>query len=301
MLLVTGITGRSGEYFVKELIDNNYKGSIRCIVRENSDTSQLDASVLNIEKVVGDLNDQEFMNEVLKNIETVLHIGSITYSISLAKAAVLNNVKRLILVHTTGIYSKYKSASEEYKNIELNVEKIIRESNSKIGLIYLRPTMIFGSTNDMNMIIFIKMVDRLRLFPVVAKGKNLLQPVNRRDLGKAYLQILLKSEIVNGDYILSGERPLSTIEIFKLISDGLNKKTIFISFPLGLCVICARLIKFCTLGKIDYVEKVQRMGEDRNFPHELAYIDFGYQPMPFKEGLNIEIQEYLSERMSKNK
>lgn len=299
MLLVTGITGRSGEYFVKELIDNNYKGSIRCIVRENSDTSQLDASGLNIEKIVGDLSNQEFMNLALKNIETVLHIGSITNSIPVANAAVLNNVSRLILVHTTGIYSKYKSASEEYKNIELNVEKIIRESNSKIGLIYLRPTMIFGSTNDMNMIIFIKMVDRLRLFPVVAKGKNLLQPVNRRDLGKAYFQILVKSEIVDGDYILSGERPLSTIEIFKLISDGLNKKTIFISFPLGLCVICARLIKLCTLGKIDYVEKVQRMGENRNFPHELAYNAFGYQPMPFEEGLNIEIQEYLLERMSK--
>jgi nucleoside-diphosphate-sugar epimerase len=301
MLLVTGITGRSGEYFVKELINNNYKGIIRCIVRKNSDTSQIDASGLNIKKVVGDLNDQEFMNEVLKDIETVLHIGSITYSIPVVKAAVLNNVQRVILVHTTGIYSKYKSASEEYKSIELTIDKIIKDSNSQVGLVYLRPTMIFGSLNDMNMIIFIKMVDKLRLFPVVAKGKNLLQPVNRRDLGNAYFQILVKSEILYGDYILSGERPLSTIEIFKLISDGLNKKTNFISFPLGPCVICARLIKLSTLGKIDYVEKVQRMGEDRNFPHELAYNDFGYQPMPFEEGLNIEIQEYLIKRMSKNK
>lgn len=301
MLLVTGITGRSGEYFVKELIDNNYKGIIRCIVRENSDTTQLDSSGLNIEKVYGDLNDQSFLDSAMEGIDVVLHIGSITYSIPVTKAAVKNAVKKVILVHTTGIYSKYKSASEEYKNIELNVERIIKESNSKVGLIYLRPTMIFGSLNDMNMIIFIRMVDKLRLFPVVAKGNNLLQPVNRRDLGKAYFQLLSKADIIKGDYILSGEKPLSMLEIFKLISEGLNKKTIFISFPLGLSVICARVLKVCTFGKIDYVEKVQRMGEDRNFTHELAYNDFEYQPMPFEEGLNIEIQEYLLEQLKNNK
>jgi thioester reductase-like protein len=41
MLLVTGITGHTGRYFLKELIDNRYEGPIRCIVRETSDTSML--------------------------------------------------------------------------------------------------------------------------------------------------------------------------------------------------------------------------------------------------------------------
>ena len=52
MLLVTGITGHTGRYFLQELINNKYKGPIGCIVRETSDTSLLDGSGLNIEKIL---------------------------------------------------------------------------------------------------------------------------------------------------------------------------------------------------------------------------------------------------------
>lgn len=293
MLLVTGITGHSGRYFLLELIKNKYEGTIRCVVRKSSDTSLIDSSGLKIEKVVGDLDDQEFIDQAMVGVDTVMHIGSIIYSITVMKAAVKNNVRRVILVHTTGIYSKYKSASEEYKSIELSIEKILENSNSPIGLIYLRPTMIYGYVNDRNMVVFIKMVDKLRLFPVIDHGKNLLQPVNGRDLGKVYYKVLSKPDIMNGDYIVSGEKPITMLEMFKLISDNLGKKTTFISVPMGLGVFMARCLKLCTLGKVDYIEKVQRMGEDRSFSHEAARIDFGYKPMPFAEGLKNEVEEYV--------
>ncbi|MBT9175680.1 MAG: N-acetyl-alpha-D-glucosaminyl-diphospho-ditrans,octacis-undecaprenol 4-epimerase [candidate division WS2 bacterium] len=293
MILVTGITGYSGRYFLQELINNKFEGLIRCIVRETSDTSLLDSSGLNIEKFVGDLNDQVLMDNAMVGVDTVVHIGSIFYSITVIKAAVKNNVRRAIFVHTTGIYSKYKSASEEYKNIELTIEKIIEQSKSRIGLIYLRPTMIYGYINDRNMSVFIKMVDKLRLLPVINHGNNLLQPVNGRDLGKAYYQILSKPDIMSGNYILSGEKPISMSEIFTLISNNLNKKTTFISVPLRLGEFMARCLKLCTLGKVDYIERVQRMGEDRNYSHEEASKDFNYKPMPFSDGLKIEVEEYL--------
>lgn len=293
MLLVTGITGHSGRFFLQELIKNKYAGTIRCIVRKNSDTSLLDGCGLKIEKLVGDLNNQEFMDKAMEGIDTVMHIASIFYSVTVIKSAVKNNVRRAILVHTTGMYSKYKSASEEYKSIELSIMKILEKSSFSIGLIYLRPTMIFGNVNDKNMVVFIKMVDKLRLFPVIAHGKNLLQPVNGRDLGKAYYQLISKHEIIRGDYILSGEKPITMLEIFKLISNNLGKKTTFISVPLGLGVFMARFLKLSTLGKVDYIEKVQRMGEDRSFPHDSATKDFGYNPMSFEEGIKIEVNQYI--------
>jgi nucleoside-diphosphate-sugar epimerase len=299
MLLVTGITGHSGRYFLQELIDNKYKDPIRCVVRKSSDTSLLDSSGLIIDKVVGDLDDQIFMDEAMVGVDTVMHIGSIFYSVTVMKAAVKYNVRRAIFVHTTGIYSKYKSASEEYKSIELSIEKALKESSSSTGLIYLRPTMIYGNVNDKNMIVFIKMVDKLRFFPIIAHGKNLLQPVNGKDLGKAYYQILRKPDILRGDYILSGEKPIAMLEMFKLISENLAKKTTFINVPLGLGVFIARCLKVSTLGKVNYIEKVLRMGEDRSYPHDAALRDFGYSPMPFVEGLGLEVQQYVESRSLK--
>ena len=46
----------------------------------------------------------------------------------------------------------------------------------------------------------------------------MLQPVNGRDLGKAYFQVLIKSNIMSGDYILSGEQPITMKDLFELIS-----------------------------------------------------------------------------------
>ena len=80
MLLVTGITGHTGRYFLQELINHKYDGAIRCIVRETSDTSILDASGLNIEKFYGDLNDEKF----IKSTMTLLVPRYLRYRSSLA-------------------------------------------------------------------------------------------------------------------------------------------------------------------------------------------------------------------------
>jgi len=292
MLLVTGITGHTGRYFLQELIDHKYKGPIRCIVRETSDTSMLDNSGLNIEKVYGDIHDEAFLDEITKGVDEIVHIINVRHTLRVLKAAIKNDVKRIVSVHTTGIFSKFRIASEEYVIIEKEIQDIL--SKNDISMTILRPTMIYGDVCDRNMSKFIKMVDRFRIFPVINHGRSLIQPVNARDLGKAYYDVLMMPvEKAKSEYILSGEKPITMLEAFKLISDNLGKKTTFISFPLGFGVIMARVLKGVTLGKIDYVERVQRMSEDRSFSHKEATADFGYQPEPFEVGIAREIKEYL--------
>ena len=293
MILVTGITGHSGRFFLEELVNNKFTGKIRCIVRSTSDIGFMEDCGLDIQICVGDLTDQNFLDQAMKGIVEIVHIASIFYSINVIQSAVRHNVKRAIFVHTTGIYSKFKTASEEYRNIESRIKKIIDESNSSIKIIYLRPTMIYGNLNDRNMVIFIRIIDKLRVVPVISKGMSLLQPVNGRDLGKAYYQLLIKTEIISGDYILSGDKPITMIEMFKLISEHLNKKTFFVSVPLEIGVWLGQTLKLISFNKVDLVEKIQRMGEDRSFTHDLAQRDFHYCPMAFRDGLKIEVDEYL--------
>jgi dTDP-D-glucose 4,6-dehydratase len=157
--------------------------------------------------------------------------------------------------------------------------------------------MIYGDLCDKNMSKFIKMVDKLRIMPVINGGKNLIQPVNARDLGKAFYTVLMNPEKTDGKaYDLTGERPIKMIDVFKLISNELSKTTIYISIPLNVGVLIATSLKILTIGKIDFVEKIQRMGEDRSYSHDKATIDFGYRPMNFEKGIKIEVQQYLKKR-----
>jgi len=294
MLLVTGITGHSGGYFLQELIKNKYEGPIRCVVRQTSDTNELDKSGLSIEKAVGDLHDQAFLDKSLAGVKTVLHIAGIGETPFVIDAAIKNNVERAILVHTTGIYSKYKSASELYKKIEKEVdEKIPNQPDPKIQITILRPTMIYGDIRDHNISKFIKMVDRLRIFPVINRGTGLIQPVNARDLGRAYYQVLMNNNTGGKSYVLSGNNVVTMLEMFKRISSTLGKQTYFLSVPVALGVFMARILKLGTMNRIDFVEKVQRMAEDRCYPNDSARKDFDYNPMEFFDGLDREVIEYM--------
>ncbi|MDG5471361.1 NAD(P)H-binding protein [Jeotgalibacillus sp. ET6] len=297
MLLVTGITGHTGRYFLQELIHNNYKGPIRCVVRESSDTSLIEKSNLNIENVVGNLDDPNFIYRVMDGIDTVMHIYNIHHSTLIVRAANENKVRRAILIHTTGIYSEFKYASEGYKKVEEKITEMKNNQENSTSITILRPSMIYGDLCDRNMSKFIKLLDKLKFMPVINGGNSLIQPVNVRDLGKALYTVLVSPQITNGkNYDLTGKRPIKMINAFKLISKELNKKTIYLNVPMSLGVLAAKIIKMVTAGKVDYVERVQRMGEDRNYSHENAAQDFNYDPMPFEKGIQIEVQEYLKEK-----
>jgi uncharacterized protein YbjT (DUF2867 family) len=294
MLLVTGITGHTGKFFIQELSENRYNGLIRCIVRETSDTSNIDDSGLKVEKVYGDLNDENFVRKAMRGVDTIIHIYNINYSQMIIEIAIMNNVKRAILVHTTGIYSNFKHASKAYIDIEKRVFAITSASNCPTKITILRPTMIYGDICDRNISKFISMIDKLRIIPIVDKGRNLIQPVNARDLGKAFYEVLMFPQKTDGkSYDLSGEKPLRMIEVFQMIAVALKKKTIFISVPLELSVFLAKIIKILTKGKFDFIEKIERMGENRSYPHIEAMIDFKYKPMSFEEGLKIEVNQYM--------
>lgn len=295
MLLITGITGHSGKYFLKELIKNNYETKIRVVIRGNSSFDYLEKSGLNIEILKGDLSDQSFLEIALKEVDTLFHIASIFYSENVVKAAVSNGVKRIILVHTTGIYSIFKSASYEYKAIEDQIHLLIDNSGKSIELTILRPTMIFGYENDRNIYKFICFADRLPIIPVIDRGKGLIQPVHGRDLGKAYFQVLVSNNLAQ-EYILSGERSLSMLELFTLIGQYLGKQKYIISIPTQVGVLLAQIAKIVTLGRLDYVERVQRMSENRNFSHEQAKRDFNYDPESFNDNLRNEVLLYMKRK-----
>jgi uncharacterized protein YbjT (DUF2867 family) len=294
MILVTGITGKSGKWFLERLIKENRKDlQLRVIVRKGSDTTRIDNSGLNIQKVYGDLSDKSFVEQCVKDVQTVLHIAGIQKSLNVVEAAIKNNVTWLILVHTTGIYSKYKKASADYLEIEKKIQSKI--ANSKIALTILRPTMIYGSLNDGNMTVFIKMVDKLRFFPVVNGGKYALQPVYEKDLGDAYYQVLTHADVTkNRNYNLSGKNPILLIDIFKLIGENLNKRNTFISIPFPAAYACSLILFVVSFGLVDYRERVQRLVERRTFSHEDAVQDFNYSPIPFADGLKMQVQKYLA-------
>lgn len=293
MLYITGITGHTGRWLLNRLITEGYQGKIKCLVRKDSDTKIIDNSGLNIEKVFGSLEDKALLEASMVGAETVIHISGILFSPNVISAAITNNLKWAILVHTTGRYSSYKSASEEYIRIE---DELLRKRN-QIGITVLRPTMIYGSSQDRNMYKLVDYLYRYRVFPMFGNGTNLMQPVHAKDLGYAYHDVLVnRDRTFNKEYNLSGKHPMKYIELVRCISNKLGKKTIIVKVPLSISIFAAKIYNKINKNAIISVEQVLRMQEDKSFSYDAATQDFSYSPMPFEEGIEDEVKEYINSR-----
>lgn len=297
ILAVTGLTGKKSGGGTAAMLAahqdevlEKFPGGVRALIRATSDTSRLDAADFPFQKLCGDLTDPDFLEQAFQGVDTILHIAGITLTPKITDAAVKCGVRRLICVHTTGIYSKYKAAGENYRRIDSYVEAQCKDNH--IALTILRPTMIYGNTSDHNVVRFIKMVDRLPLMPVVNGAKYDLQPVHYMDLSEAYFRVLMNGITEDRNYILSGGAPIPLRKMLTEIGNCLGKKVHFINCPFPIAYAGAWLLYLVTFGKKDYREKVQRLCEPRTYPHEDASRDFGYSPRNFEDGIAEEVREY---------
>lgn len=300
ILAITGATGKKSGGIARILSAHKdgvlakFPSGVRALVRSTSNTAKIDELSLDFEKCYGELTDPAFLEQTFQGVDTILHVAGIGFSKHIVDAAVKCRVRRLICVHTTGIYSRYKEAGENYRNIDAYVEKRCKENN--IALTILRPTMIYGNISDNNVVKFIRMVDKLPLMPVVNGARYDLQPVHYMDLSEAYYRVLMNENTVNHNYTLSGGEPISLRNMLSEIGSCFGKKVHFVSCPFPISYAGACLLYWVTLKKKDYREKVQRLCEPRVYPHDDATQDFGCSPRTFKVGIVDEVEEYKAKR-----
>lgn len=297
-LILIGVTGpKSGGVLVEHIsrhldkINTLFPDGISVICRETSKIDKLKKLLPNAAINRGSLTDKVFLEKAIDGADTIIHIAGIHWSREIADVSVVCNVRRLVLVHTTGIYSKYKAAGEEYKHIDDYVYKTCKENN--ILLTILRPTMIYGNIADMNVVKFISMVDKLPIMPVVNGAKYELQPVHYRDLAGAYYAVLINEDATaDRNFNLSGGEPILLRDMLIEIGNNLGKKVKFISCPFPIAYAGASLLYVLTIGKKDYREKVQRLCEPRVYSHAEATKAFGYLPRTFQAGIVNEVKQY---------
>jgi uncharacterized protein YbjT (DUF2867 family) len=229
--------------------------------------------------------------------DTLLHIVGIHTSPRVVDCAIRAGIRRIVVVHTTGVYSRYKSAGEDYRRIDADVTRLCAETG--VLLTILRPTMIYGGLDDENVCKFIAMMDRLPVMPVVSGARFARQPVHRRDLGRAYADALLCEAAAGKDYVLSGKSPIDLRDMLRVIAGSLGKPARFVSVPYWFAIAGAWGLYFVSLTRVDYREKVQRLVEPRAYPHDDATMDFGYDPVDFETGVKDEVASYVAQKKSR--
>ena len=126
----------------------------------------------------------------MRDVDTIIHLAG---SITVKEYQVLQrtHLSKRMIIHTTGIYSRFGVYLKEYKKIENYLF-----DECKIDYIILRPTMIYSSKSRIyNMHKLIGYIKNHKVFPVFGSGNNLMQPIHARDLATAIVLVLNKPPI----------------------------------------------------------------------------------------------------------
>jgi nucleoside-diphosphate-sugar epimerase len=280
-VIVTGATGFTGEQVVRQLIKENYQ--VTCFVRKTSNLSRLEK--LPVILCYGDLSDVDSMLAAFSGNDYLINTASIGFghAQNIVAAAEQLCFKHCVFFSTTAIFT---SLSAQTKSIRLKAEESIIQSSLNYTIV--RPTMIYGSRRDRNMVKLIKCVRWLPIIPIFGSGTYLQQPVFVVDLAKAVTAIFGTDKTLGKAYNLSGKKPLSYNEIIDIVAETLNRRILKLHIPLKLSLSLVRLLYVSGIFKKISVEQILRLNENKDFSHAEATLDFGYSPVDFREGIRKE-------------
>lgn len=278
MILVTGLTGNTGHAFLKHCPHK----SIVTVSRKRQNFSS------NIICEQGDLADEVFVESLFQRYEfsEIIHIANIRYTELLVSLAEKYHVPRIIAVHTTGIYSRYRTCNALYQEIE---QRLYNQPLKHTSYVILRPTMIYGNERDHNMQKLIRFLNQSPVFPLFGDGQSLMQPVHVDDLAHAIYTIHQRPDIQNDHFDLSGGSILTYEAVVRFITQELHRRVQIVRMPFHAALSLIQLYNLIPKPMIK-TEQVLRLQEHKAYSHAKAARKFNYAPRSLEEGLREEVK-----------
>jgi nucleoside-diphosphate-sugar epimerase len=286
-IAVSGANGFTGRFVCAEL--QRRQLPFVALLRPGSDTAWMDAHQIPVR--FADLNHAAQLGEQLRGCSALLNVASIGFGAapSILEACRSAGVRRAVFVSTTAIFTQLNAGS---KVVRQAAEAAI--TSSGLDTTILRPTMIYGTPGDRNMIRLIRWLDRWLVLPVFGNGRSLQQPVHVSDVAWAVVQVLEAPATINRQFNISGAAPLTYNDVVRLTAQALGRRVQRFHIPAQPMVAALQASERLGITLPIKAEQVLRLNENKAFSHAEASEAFGYAPLAFEQGILQEVALFRS-------
>ena len=249
--------------------------------------------IYNKSDIIGDFNDDLFLNKNLKNIHTIIHAAALTRSSNIKSLyeanekitkklivfAEKNSVRRFIFLST----DLANNANGNYGKSKLACERIIRGSKITDWVILRLSPFIFSYRGDTSTT-FGKMFKNLEI------GKTIILP----NAGNFYVAPLLASDftslikkIINVDtkiknlYNVAGQSYLLK-ELLHLLAQNNKKKVKLFSIPLNLIIFFTQIGITIKLP-LSILESLIALRDNKIINNKQLITEFNFKPKKFEQ------------------
>ena len=286
-VLVTGSTGFLGRRVVQKLIEHNYQ--VRCLVRTPGKERIFEQGSVDV--YYGDINDPDALASACQGVDQVIHLvaviresGNATYDtvnrlgaeqvVEAAKSA--GGISQFVHVSAVGAVN---DPDLPYLKSKWHGEQAV--INSGLSYTIVRPSLIFGQGDE-----FINSLAAVvRLFPavpVIAGGRNRLQPIWVDDLARCIALSLSRHDLRGHTLELGGPEQLSYNQIVDIISRTMGRHRLKVHVPTWMMRINVALMQLL-MSRPPINSEMLKMLRVRNVA-ELGMVEqtFGFRPQPME-------------------
>lgn len=298
IVAVDGSTGYLGTHLIARLIEVGFP--VRALVHQNANAQDVEfLKKLGADVRVARLDGtDDSLDKALTGTNVAVHlIGSIaprkgekledlhvTQTSHLVEAAKRCAVSKVVMVTALG---SAPNAVSEYHRTKFRAEEKLRSGGRPF--IILRPSLIFGRVvgrRDSKLIArYIDLIRTKSAVPMVAGGKNKLQPVFISDLVSALVSAVESNDLVGTTMEIGGADVVTMREVVETLMRTLNMEKKINSLPPPLAnvvaMVCETVQQVPTLSR----DQVRLAQTDNVCANNALTTKFGINPVSLREGL----------------
>lgn len=248
---ITGGTGYVGRSIIRTAVAHGHK--VKAPVRSEEKAEKLFGELTDVEFAKGDISDSASLLDGMRGCDAVIHLVGIIVemprkgvtfekihyqgSMNVVDAAKEVGIKRFIHMSALGTRP---SGISNYHRTKWAAEEYVRKS----GLDYtiFRPSIIFGQ-EDAFINFFADIIRKSLFVPLIAGGKNRLQPVWVEDVAECFVQAVENEKTIGKAYGLVGPDVFTMSELMDVVLRVMGKRRIKLSLPMSLAKINASVLE----------------------------------------------------------
>lgn len=233
---------------------------------------------------IADVSDASSVVGAFDGLDVVFHLAGIAHAPNILGELLRSGTKRAVFVGSTGIYTRLHSPDADLKR---TAEGAIMRA--PLDWTVIRPTMIYGTGRDRNMIRLLRWLRRVPVFPAPGGASTLQQPVHVDDLCSALLACLDGSASVRQVYDIGGPTPIPLSMVIGDAGKALGRRTFTLPIPTRPAYHAVRGLRAVGLPCPVWPEQILRLKEHKSVSIESAVRDLGFMPRSFAVGIRDEV------------
>jgi len=329
-VFVTGANGFVGSALCRKLLKRGDR--VLGLVRKTSDLSLLKG--VNIQKVIGSLDDSATYSASLKNGDVVYHIagavsdwGSLDYfrrinlegTRKLIEASVANKVKRFVYVSSIVVHSHIGACDLDEESPQLDssfpyvitkreTEKLVMSyhKKNKIEVTIVRPGDIYGPGDRVSLLKMAPMLEK-GIMGYIGGGKTIGALTYVKNLADGLILAGTKKQAAGEAFVITDGAKISWKEYFEALAEELNVPAPRFSLHPSIAKIVASVLEF--IYRLFHIKKrppltkylATHLKQDFHFKIDKAKNILGYKPETGFEQAIEETAEWYKKVVRDNK